>query len=174
MTPAGPVGGNALDLALFGAPDAPGLLSAADGPRACERLGVLPFDQERQLATVLARRREDHPVLVTKGAPQAVLERCVGVGAESRRVPAGPFEDGARAHQQPSLTATKLRLLEITAGAPALKGKPTGVLGHRRADARRSGRSVGRRWRLRGFGPQRGPRQRGGWRSSCTSAVKAL
>jgi transposase len=30
-------------------------------------------------------------------------------------------------HQQPSLTAKKLRLLEITAGAPTLKGKPTGV-----------------------------------------------
>jgi transposase len=31
------------------------------------------------------------------------------------------------AHQQPSLTAKKLRLLEITAGAPTLKGKRTGV-----------------------------------------------
>jgi transposase len=31
------------------------------------------------------------------------------------------------AHQQPSLTAKKLRLLEITAGAPRLKGKPTGL-----------------------------------------------
>jgi hypothetical protein len=31
------------------------------------------------------------------------------------------------AHQQPSLTAKKLRLLEITAGAPTLRGKPTGV-----------------------------------------------
>jgi transposase len=31
------------------------------------------------------------------------------------------------AHQQPSLTAKKLRLLEITAGAPTRKGKHTGV-----------------------------------------------
>jgi transposase len=31
------------------------------------------------------------------------------------------------AHQQPSLTAKKLRLLEIRAGAPTLKGQPTGV-----------------------------------------------
>jgi transposase len=31
------------------------------------------------------------------------------------------------AHQQPSLTAKKLRLLEITAGAPTLKGTPTGL-----------------------------------------------
>jgi hypothetical protein len=31
------------------------------------------------------------------------------------------------AHQQPSLTAKKLRRLEITAGAPTRKGQPTGV-----------------------------------------------
>jgi transposase len=31
------------------------------------------------------------------------------------------------AHQQPSLTAKKLRRLEITAGTPTLKGKQTGV-----------------------------------------------
>ena len=31
------------------------------------------------------------------------------------------------AHQQPSLTAKKMRLLEIQSGAPTVKGKPTGV-----------------------------------------------
>jgi hypothetical protein len=31
------------------------------------------------------------------------------------------------AHQQPSLTAQKLRRLEITGGAPVRKGKPSGV-----------------------------------------------
>ena len=31
------------------------------------------------------------------------------------------------AHQQPSLTNKKLRRLELTAGAPARKGKPSGV-----------------------------------------------
>jgi hypothetical protein len=31
------------------------------------------------------------------------------------------------AHQQPSLTAQKLRRLEVTAGAPTRKGKQTGV-----------------------------------------------
>jgi transposase len=35
------------------------------------------------------------------------------------------------AHQQPSLTAKKLRRLEITAGAPTLKGKRTGVFATR-------------------------------------------
>jgi transposase len=37
------------------------------------------------------------------------------------------------AHQQPSLTAKKLRLLEIRAGAPTLKGTPTGVWATREA-----------------------------------------
>jgi Mg2+-importing ATPase len=96
VTPDGPVGGNALDLALYGAEDAAALLSAPDGPAAYERLGLLPFDHERQLATVLARRGDDDPVLVTKGAPEAVLERCSGVGPESRRVLQGLFDDGAR------------------------------------------------------------------------------
>jgi transposase len=31
------------------------------------------------------------------------------------------------AHQQPSLTAQKLRRLELAAGAPTRKGKPSGV-----------------------------------------------
>ena len=37
------------------------------------------------------------------------------------------------AHQQPSLTAKKLRLLEVRAGAPTLKGKQTGVWANRAA-----------------------------------------
>jgi transposase len=37
------------------------------------------------------------------------------------------------AHQQPTLTAKKLRLLEVRAGAPTLKGKQTGVWANRAA-----------------------------------------
>ena len=37
------------------------------------------------------------------------------------------------AHQQPSLTAKKLRLLEIRAGARTLKGTPTGTWATRQA-----------------------------------------
>jgi Mg2+-importing ATPase len=96
LTATGPVGGNALDLALYGAQGAPALLRAPDGPSAYERLGVLPFDHERQLATVLARRGTDVPVLVTKGAPEAVLGRCADVTEQSRRVLQGLFDDGAR------------------------------------------------------------------------------
>jgi transposase len=35
------------------------------------------------------------------------------------------------AHQQPSLTARKLRMLEVKAGQPTVKGKPTGVFATR-------------------------------------------
>jgi len=49
----------------------------------------------------------------------------------ARLLAAGEFEDYA--HQQPSLTAKKLRLLEVRAGAPTLKGKRTGVWANRAA-----------------------------------------
>ena len=42
------------------------------------------------------------------------------------------------AHQQPSLTAQKLRRLEVRAGAPALEGKPTGVWATAEASYKRS------------------------------------
>ena len=49
------------------------------------------------------------------------------------------------AHQQPSLTARKIRQLEIRAGATTMKGTPTGTWARedarRRARARRAGRS---------------------------------
>ena len=52
------------------------------------------------------------------------------------------------AHQQPSLTAKKLRLLEIRAGARTLKGTPTGVWATREAmreGERRLAEQAGRR-----------------------------
>jgi Mg2+-importing ATPase len=96
ITPTGPVGGNALDLALLEAPAATPLLRAPDGPAAFERLGLLPFDHERQLASVVVRTPEGTPMLVTKGAPEAVLARCTKVPPESAGILAGMFADGDR------------------------------------------------------------------------------
>jgi Mg2+-importing ATPase len=96
ITPAGPVGGNALDLALWQAPAAAPLLKAADGPGAFERLGLLPFDHERQLASVVVRTPRGTPMLVTKGAPEAILARCAEVPPESAGILEGLFADGAR------------------------------------------------------------------------------
>ena len=94
MTVDGPVGGNALDQALYRAPRAESLLP--DLSR-YTRLGALPFDHERQLATVLVRAgSDDDAMLVTKGAPEAVIAQCVDNPRESAAVLEGLFADGAR------------------------------------------------------------------------------
>ncbi len=92
----GPAGGNALDVALLSAPAAARLAAKPDGSAGFERIGTLPFDHERQLATVVADAPSGARVLITKGAPEAVLARCLDVPEESRATLAGLFADGAR------------------------------------------------------------------------------
>ncbi len=94
--PQGPVGGNGLDVALWSAAAAGPLAAAADGPRGYERLGILPFDHERQLASVAVRDPDGITVLVTKGAPEAVLGRCADVPAAAAATLERLFADGAR------------------------------------------------------------------------------
>ena len=43
---------------------------------ATRRLGILPFDHERQLVSVAVRGPDGASYLVTKGAPEVVLARC--------------------------------------------------------------------------------------------------
>jgi P-type Mg2+ transporter len=93
MTAAGPLGGHALDQALYGAAAAEPLLPELSR---YGRLGALPFDHERQLATVLVRARDGATMLVTKGAPEAVLARCTDSPAEAAAVLERLFADGAR------------------------------------------------------------------------------
>ncbi|MDQ2894938.1 MAG: magnesium-translocating P-type ATPase [Actinomycetota bacterium] len=93
MTADGPIGGNALDQALYRAPAAGSLLADT---RRYTRLGALPFDHERQLATVLVRSADGAVMLVTKGAPEAVLARCLEPTEKSAAVLAGLFANGAR------------------------------------------------------------------------------
>jgi P-type Mg2+ transporter len=95
MTAKGPVGGNALDLALASSPEAAAPLSATAGVTAYHRLGALPFDHDRQLASVVVRSA-DGDTLITKGAPEAVLARCADVPATAPPVLEGLFADGAR------------------------------------------------------------------------------
>ncbi len=96
VTDDGPVGGNALDAALWSAPATKRLIGAASGPSTYQRLGILPFDHERQLASVTARTAEGTTLLVTKGAPEAVLGRCVEVPSEAAATLQHLFADGAR------------------------------------------------------------------------------
>ncbi len=96
VTAEGPVGGNALDQALWAAPAAaPGgeLASTAAG---YPRRGILPFDHERQMGSVLVDTPEGGLLLVVKGAPEAVLARCVDVPAEAHSVMEALFAEGSR------------------------------------------------------------------------------
>jgi Mg2+-importing ATPase len=97
ITEHGPVGGNALDVALWSAPAAQPLAAdATGGPRAYQRLGLAPFEPDRQLASVAVRPTDGTTLLVVKGAPEAVLARCAEVPADTQATMARLFADGAR------------------------------------------------------------------------------
>jgi Mg2+-importing ATPase len=95
-TATGPVGGNALDVALWSAPPSASLAVNADGPSAYTRLGLLPFDHERQMVSVAARTAAGETMLVTKGAPEAVIARCDDLPAGANETLQHLFGDGAR------------------------------------------------------------------------------
>ena len=95
MGPDGPVGGNALDQALWSS-----LTGSLGDPLAqasleYTKVAALPFDHGRQMASVVVRDTTT-TTLVTKGAPEAVLARCVSVGDVARSVLEALFSQGAR------------------------------------------------------------------------------
>ncbi len=96
VTEEGPVGGNALDQALWSAPGAATGDEVALAASAYVRLGVLPFDHERQLASVLVTDPAGKPLLITKGAPEVILDRCVSVPDGARPALESLFSGGAR------------------------------------------------------------------------------
>ena len=96
LTAQGPVGGNLLDQALWTAPDTHAILDLPDGPGSYKRLGILPFDHERQMVTVAAAPPNGGPVLITKGAPEAVLAACSHVPTTATAVLERLFGEGAR------------------------------------------------------------------------------
>jgi Mg2+-importing ATPase len=87
------VGGNPLDQALWNS-------SAATDQRLAmadyTRLGTLPFDHDRMLVSVLLRNRAGERTLVTKGAPEVVLQRCIAVPDKARRALDSEFAAGNR------------------------------------------------------------------------------
>jgi Mg2+-importing ATPase len=94
-TATGAVGGNPLDAAVLSAPAAAALLRGAPVAGA-ERLGSLPFDHDRRLASVVVRWPDGTVQLVTKGAPEALLERCDDVPAAAHGTLDRLFREGAR------------------------------------------------------------------------------
>jgi Mg2+-importing ATPase len=87
------VGGNPLDSALWESPAAATERSAL---AAYTRIGLLPFDHERRMVSAVVRDAEGRLTLVTKGAPESVLDRCIDVPATAREALAAEFEAGNR------------------------------------------------------------------------------
>lgn len=87
------VGGNPLDRALWRAPSADGLKARL---ATFERLGTVPFDHERNMVSTLVADTSRQLTLVTKGAPEAVLDRCVDVCDTAREALAQEFAAGNR------------------------------------------------------------------------------
>jgi Mg2+-importing ATPase len=85
------VGGNPLDVALWAAPKAAPVKGGG-----FRRLATLPFDHDRRMASVLVADGDGSRLLVTKGAPEAVLDRCQEVTAEARATLDAAFAAGSR------------------------------------------------------------------------------
>ncbi len=85
------VGGNPLDVALWDAP-----ITARAPADDYRRVAIVPFDHERRMVSVLVHDPDGKRTLITKGAPEAVLDRCVDVSPEARRVLDNEFSAGAR------------------------------------------------------------------------------
>ena len=96
MTDTDPVGGNSLDQALWSAAGQSEHAGMAGRASTFERLHLLPFDHERQMASVIVRDATGQEILVTKGAPEVVLDRCTNVPTGAPRVLESLFLDGAR------------------------------------------------------------------------------
>lgn len=84
---------NPLDQALWESPATRAVRAALASD---EVLGVLPFDHERRMVSVVVRPQDDTLRLVTKGAPETVLERCLDVRPETRAALAAEFAAGNR------------------------------------------------------------------------------
>jgi len=87
------VGGNPLDAALWDSPAAASQRASLTG---WTRVGVLPFDHERRMVSVTATGPSGATIMVTKGAPEAVLERCAQVPEDARRALEAEFAAGNR------------------------------------------------------------------------------
>jgi len=84
------VGGNPLDRALWESGAAPKAHVAE-----YQRVAEAPFDYDRRLMSVLVDG-PDGRRLITKGAPESVLDRCPSVGAEAKQTLERLFGAGSR------------------------------------------------------------------------------
>ena len=107
------VGGNSLDRALWDAPQVSRDESLGAAVIAYDRLAILPFDHERQLVSVLVKNPDGQTLLVTKGAPEALLQRCVRVPQSASDELAQLFSEGARVI---GVASREIHLTSLSAG----------------------------------------------------------
>ena len=86
-------GGNPLDVALAESPVAASRLEAA---ARYTKLATLPFDHDRRMVSVLVDDAVGNRTVITKGAPETVLERCPGVTDAARAALQAEFDAGNR------------------------------------------------------------------------------
>jgi P-type Mg2+ transporter len=111
-------GGNALDVALWDSPAAAREKAALARYR---RLATLPFDHDRRAVSVLVEDDTGSRTIITKGAPEGMLERCADVPAAARTAMDAEFGAGNRvvavasraAPVQPAITAADEHGLEF-------------------------------------------------------------
>jgi Mg2+-importing ATPase len=87
------VGGDPLDVALW---ESPAAASQETAVRRYRRLATLPFDHDRRLVSVLTQDDQGNRMIITKGAPEGLLDRCVGVPATARMALDAEFAAGNR------------------------------------------------------------------------------
>ena len=84
------------DPTASGSPLDAALLEAGIPPAGYRRIDQLAFDHERRLMSTLVETPVGKRLLITKGAPESVLERCVSVPAAARATLDREFATGAR------------------------------------------------------------------------------
>ena len=84
------VGGKPLDVALW---EAPGSMSIQVSDY--RQVAIAPFDHDRRCSSVVVDHGSER-LLITKGAPEAVIDRCTAVDDEARRVLDAEFAAGHR------------------------------------------------------------------------------
>jgi Mg2+-importing ATPase len=86
-------GGNPLDVALWDSPAAARQHPALGRSR---RLATLPFDHQRRAVSVLVEDDTGSRMIITKGAPESLLDRCRTVPASARAALDAEFAAGHR------------------------------------------------------------------------------
>jgi Mg2+-importing ATPase len=103
----GGVSANAMDTALWESPAAVGVSTAS-----VHRVATLPFDHARRATSTLVDDAGGR-VLVVKGAPEQVLQKCEGVPDAAQATLAGLFSSGRRVVAVASKPAPELTVLTV-------------------------------------------------------------